>query len=62
MGNVIANLIVDEALDYVFLVCADDYAAHMRVIRFGKKIPGIRRVAAVFQGYQMVFFVTGHVV
>ena len=25
MGNVEANLVVDEALDYIFLVCAHDY-------------------------------------
>src|ERR1017187_5906534 len=62
MGNVIANLIVDEALDNVFLVGPHDDAANMSVIRFGKKIPWIHRVAAVFQGYQVVFFIAGHVV
>src|ERR1035438_8794471 len=62
MGNVVANLIVDEALDDVFLVCPHDDAAHMRVIGFGKEISWIRRVAAVFQGYQVVLLIAGHVV
>lgn len=34
----------------------------MRVIRIGKKIAGIRRVAAVFQGYQGVLLIASHVV
>src|ERR1039457_5208185 len=62
MWDFITNLIVDEALDDVFLVCPHDDAAHMRVIGFGKEISWIRRVAAVFQGYQVVLLIAGHVV
>ena len=57
-----ANLVVDEALDDILLMSADDDAAHVRVIRFGKEIPWVRGVSAVFQGNEVVFFVASHVV
>ena len=42
MGNVIANLIVDEALDYDFLVRPHDDVAHMSVRGLGKEISWVR--------------------
>ena len=62
MGNVIANLIVDEALNDVLLMRANDDAAHVGVIGFGKEIPWVRGIAAVFKRYEVVFLITGHVV
>ena len=49
MGDVIANLIMDEAFDGILLVSAHDCAAHMRVKWFGPKVPWVCRVAAILQ-------------
>jgi hypothetical protein len=49
IGYVVANLVVDEALDHVLLVCAHDYAADARVIRLRPEFPRVLRVAAVFE-------------
>jgi hypothetical protein len=53
MGNVVANLVMNEALDYVLLVGSHDYATHMRVKWFGKEIPRVSGISAVFKRYQM---------
>src|ERR1035437_6248048 len=62
MGNVVANFVVDEALDDIFLVSAHNYPANLRVIRLGPEIPWVCRVSAVFEGNKVVFLVAGHVV
>src|ERR1035438_8028762 len=62
MGNVIANLITDEALDDIFLVSAHDDAAHVRVIRLGKEIPWVRGMDPGSKGYQVVLLIAGHIV
>ncbi len=62
MGNVVANLIMDEALDDILLVRPHDYAPHVRVIRFGEEILRVCRIPAVFERNKVLFLVAGEVV
>ena len=62
MGNVVADLVVDKTFDDILLMSPHDDAAHMSVIGLGKEISWVRRVATVFQGYQVVLLIASHVV
>ena len=62
MGNVIANLIMDEALDDILLMSAHDDPAYVRVIWLRPQVPWVRRISAVFEGNKMVLLITSHVV
>ena len=62
MGNVIADFVMDETLNYILLMSADDDAAHVGVIRFGKEIPSVRWMSPVFQGNKVVLLIAGHVI
>lgn len=62
MWDVIANLIVDEALDDILLVRSHYHASNLSVIRLGKEISRVRGVATVFEGNKVVFLIAGHVV
>src|ERR1017187_4176839 len=53
---------MDETLNDIFLMSAHNHATHVCVVGLGKKIPGVSGVAAVFQGYEMVFLVASHAV
>jgi hypothetical protein len=57
-----ANLIMDETLNDIFLTSAHNNPAHACVLGLGKKIPLVSGVATVFQGYRIVFRVAALVV
>jgi hypothetical protein len=62
MGNVVANLIMDEALDHILLVSAHDCAADTRVIWLWPEVPRVCRIPAVFERNKMVLLIAGHIV
>ena len=62
MRNVMANFIVDEALDDILLVSAHDDAAHVGVVGFGKEISWVRGMTPGSKGYQVVLLIAGHIV
>jgi|ERR1017187_9420771 hypothetical protein len=62
MGNVVANLIMDETLDDILLVSTDDDAAHVRVVCLGKEVSWVRGMAPGSKGYQVVLLIAGHVI
>jgi hypothetical protein len=53
---------MDEALDDILLASAHDCPAPPSVVWLGPEVPRIRRIPAVFEGNEVVFFVAGHVV
>ena len=62
IGNVVTNLVMDEALDYILLVSAHDYAADLCVIWFGKEILRLCWIPAVFERNKVVLLIAGRVV